>query len=86
MMEVKNQYCYKCSVEFDKKCIFNDHLSDVHGIVFHEKPVPQPSVIPEANDIDIKYQDEEKAWKTRKKKKSVGKGCIKPQRKAKIQM
>ena len=46
-MEVKDLYCYQCSQEFDKKCIFNDHLSDVHGIVFAVKRVPdcQPSNI-----------------------------------------
>ena len=39
-MEVKDLYCYQCSIEFDKKFKFNDHLSDIHCIVFHERPVP----------------------------------------------
>lgn len=46
-MEVRDLYCYQCSLQFDKKCIFNDHLSDVHGIVFDVKRVPgfQPLVL-----------------------------------------
>ena len=46
-MEVRDLYCYQCSLQFDKKCIFNDHLSDVHGIVFDVKRVPgfQPLIL-----------------------------------------
>ena len=38
-MEVRDLYCYQCSLQFDNKCIFNDHLSKVHGIVFDVKRV-----------------------------------------------
>ena len=46
-MEVRDLFCYQCSIQFDKKCIFNDHLSEVHGIVFDVKRVPdfQPSIL-----------------------------------------
>ena len=46
-MEVRDLYCYQCSLEFDKKHTFNDHLSEVHGIVFDVKRVQdfQPSIL-----------------------------------------
>ena len=46
-MEVRDLYCYQCSLQFDKKCMFNDHLSKVHGIVFDIKRVTdfQPSIL-----------------------------------------
>ena len=44
-MEIRDLYCYQCSLQFDEKSIFNNHLSEVHGIVFDVKRVQnfQPS-------------------------------------------
>ena len=74
-MEVlmRDLYCYQCSLQFDKKYIFDVHLSFVHGekLDIKEEPEPQPSVIHETKELEINHQEEENGWKNESKRRKV---------------
>ena len=89
-MEVlmRDLYCFECSLQFDKKYVFDIHLSFVHGeeLEIKQEPDSQPSVIPEAKELLTNHQDEEYTRKKESKnKKSVNEDSIRQQRKGKIQ-
>ena len=77
-MEVlmRDLYCYECSLQFDSKYVFDVHLSVVHGekLEIKQEPDSQPSVIPEAKEVQIEHQDEKNTWKNESKRR---KGPIK---------
>ena len=54
-MEVtwRDWYCYKCSLQFDKKSVFDLHLSLVHG---------EKLEIKEEQKIDQQLLDESEEW------------------------
>ena len=55
-------------LQFDKKYVFNVHLSVVHGEKLDKKQDPdsQPSVIPEVEELEIINKEEENSRKIRK--------------------
>ena len=73
---IRDIYCYECSLQFDTKCVFNIHLSVVHGekLDIKQESDYQPSVIPEGKEIEeSKYSDEENSWKigSKRRRKSI---------------
>ena len=74
-MEVFNKdfYCYECSLQFDKKYVFDVHLSVVHGekLNIKQEPGTQPSVIHEVKELEIKQQGEENTWKNEPERRKV---------------
>ena len=60
-VSLKELYCFECSLQFDKKYVFDVHLSVVHGEVLEikQEPASQALVIPEAKKLEIKHPEEE---------------------------
>ena len=59
--------------QFDKKYLFDVHLSFVHGekLDIKQEPDSQPSVICEATELEIKHQGEENTKKNESKRRKV---------------
>ena len=57
---IRDLYCYECSLQLDKKYVFDVHLSFVHGekLDIKQKPDSQLSVMHEEKELEIKDQDE----------------------------
>ena len=74
-MEVlmRDLYCYECSLQFDKRYVFDVHLSVVHGekLEIKQESDPQPSVIHEAKELEIKHLEEENTQKNESKRRKV---------------
>ena len=70
---IRDLYCYECSLQFDKKYVFDLHLSLVHGkkLDIKQEPEYQPSVIPEAEELEIKQLNEENTLKNESKRRKV---------------
>ena len=68
---IRDIYCYDCSLQFDTKCVFDIHLSVVHGekLDIKQESDSQPSVI--HKELEIKHQDEENTQKNESKRKKV---------------
>ena len=61
-MEVlmRDLYCYECSLQFDKKYVFDDHLSDANGeeLEIIQEPDIQSSLIIESKELEITHPEE----------------------------
>ena len=56
---VKALYCFECSIQFDKKYVFDVHLSVVHGEKLDIKEEPDIKPLIEAQEKDMKTTDQE---------------------------
>ena len=52
---MRDLYCFECSLQFDKKYVFDVHLSLVHGEELEIKQEPEPSIIPESKELEITH-------------------------------
>ena len=72
-MEVtmRDLYCYECSLQFDKKYVFDDHLSDAHGeeLEIIQEPDIQSSHIIESKELEITHPVENSRKNESKRRK-----------------
>ena len=70
-------YCYECSVQFDKKHVFDIHLSDVHEEQLDKKQGNDSQIlfIPKAKELEIKHP-EENSLKNKSKRTKVLKKAV----------
>ena len=70
---MRDLYCFECSLQFDKKYVFDVHLSLVHGeeLEIKQEPESRPSVIPESKELEITHPEEDKSRKIESKRIKV---------------
>ena len=73
-LKMRDLYCYECFLQFEKKYVFDIHLSTVHGEDRDAKQEPdinQVLVIPEAKELKRKHPVEETSWENLSGPKSL---------------
>ena len=58
---MRDLYCYECSLQFDKKCAFDVHLSVVYGegLEIKLESKSQSSVTPQSKELERTHTEEE---------------------------